>query len=187
VVPTAFVSNEGISNRFGYSISFDGNSDVLVVGAPRDSSNVSRAGAVYVYSGVNLIQKLFSPNPVADQNFGNEVAVSELTFAVGAPNSGNGSVYAYEIGGSVPIPVGAPVTIVPVPTPPPPPPPPPAVPPPTAPPVPPPPFTPASPLAPRTPTTPTRPSFGFVAGSLQLRFDFFVAVLLFVITLLLVE
>jgi hypothetical protein len=93
---------------FGVSVAIDGNT--ILVGAHGDDHMADNAGAAYVYSwsGATWSQqdKLFSPDPIAAEEFGAHVSLDGNTIAVGA-NSGKfnasmdglpGAAYAFELG-----------------------------------------------------------------------------------------
>jgi hypothetical protein len=161
VVVYSINNTDSFPNNFGYSLSFDSKTHLMVIGADLDSTNFTKSGAVYVFFGPFFLRKLFSPNPSTNGYFGNSVVVFQQIFVVAAygQNSNRGAVYVYEVPSfTTTTTLGNPVNIVPVP--------------------PSPPLVPSSPPSPpsfnspvnsattpsttsKTPMTPTRPPFGF--------------------------
>jgi hypothetical protein len=107
-------SNTGPGDHFGSSVALSADGDTLAVGAPGESSNSSTgnqlnnstpyAGAVYVFkrivfargpSGYIWSQQAYlkAPNPNAEDNFGDVLALSAdgRTLAVGAPGESSGA------------------------------------------------------------------------------------------------
>lgn len=82
---------------FGFSLDMD--SDTLVVGAPGDETNGTRAGAAYVFDLSTLLQrhKVFPDYAHELMNFGQDIAVHQTTIAVGTSFSGQGlqNTHAY--------------------------------------------------------------------------------------------
>jgi hypothetical protein len=159
-------------NYFGFSISYDSNSRLAVIGAPTDSTNATNSGAVYVYDGTTFLQKITLYN-TSNAYFGWSVAVSGQIFVVGAYRQNNfqGAAYVYEVGSMTTTTTAtsvSPVNIVPVPPAPP-------VRPPVVPPSPPPVSPPSTTTSTTTsttsstPTTPTRPPFGFLSKATQVH------------------
>ncbi|NBB73716.1 MAG: hypothetical protein GVY35_08565 [Bacteroidetes bacterium] len=89
--------------RFGRSVAVAG--DVVVVGAPGDTTNGPKAGAVYVFERMSdqwVQTKLVPPDGAPDARFGWKVAIEDGRIAVAAPWAPNpvagrsGTVYLYE-------------------------------------------------------------------------------------------
>lgn len=92
-------------DQLGDSTAISGN--ILVVGAPRDSSNGKDSGAVYIYSltggasaGWQLSQKLMLQNAQPDELFGAAVTTNGELIIVGAPGDDehgqhSGAVYIF--------------------------------------------------------------------------------------------
>ena len=89
--------------RFGWSVAVAG--DVVVVGAPGDTTNGPKAGAVYVFERTGdrwARTKLVPPDGAPDARFGWKVAIENGRIAVTAPWAPNpvadrsGTVYLYE-------------------------------------------------------------------------------------------
>jgi len=80
-------SSAGRGLGFGRAVAIDG--DVLVVGAPLDSTNTSLTGAVYIYGRSDglwqLETKLWADDAALEAEFGEAVAISGTTVLVGAP------------------------------------------------------------------------------------------------------
>ena len=80
-------SDESSGDRFGHSVSLDG--DTLVAGATLANDPATTAGAAYVFvrSGASWTeqQKLTAPDGIADSNLGVAVAVQGDTAIAGAP------------------------------------------------------------------------------------------------------
>ena len=100
-------------DRFGYSVAVSG--DTVVVGAYREDSGGTNAGAAYVfvYDGTTWDeqQKLMASDAAASDNFGHSVAVSGDTVVVGTPfedsaGSDVGAAYVYVPGYAVEVDVG---------------------------------------------------------------------------------
>jgi VCBS repeat-containing protein len=77
------------SDQFGYSVALDG--DILAVGAPQRIENSRAVGVVYLFArhqdGSNawgFVKKILAADGAAGDTFGNAVAVSGNTLAVGA-------------------------------------------------------------------------------------------------------
>src|SRR6266496_96866 len=93
-------------DQFGFSVAID--RDTIVVGAPADVANGIASGTTYVFTrnqgGSNqwgFVRKLVASDAAAADQFGNAVAVSGDTIAVGAhfrDDAGNnaGAVYLFE-------------------------------------------------------------------------------------------
>jgi FG-GAP repeat/FG-GAP-like repeat len=103
------LANDGaVADKFGYSVAISQNT--IVVGAFNDDSPLSNAGSAYVFvrSGTtwSFQQKLTANDATADQEFGNAVAVTGETIAVGEHfadlpgNSEAGAVYIYRRSGT---------------------------------------------------------------------------------------
>ncbi len=93
-------SDAGAMDRFGYSVSLDG--DTILIGAYHDDDNGSDSGSAYVFtrSGTIWIQqaKLVASDGAAGDNFGYYVSLSGDTALIGAPldnDNGNFSGSAY--------------------------------------------------------------------------------------------
>ncbi len=95
-------------DRFGASVSFDG--DTIVVGAPRDDDGGYLSGSAYVFtrSGNQWVQqqKITTTDAVSDDGFGGAVSVSGNYLIVGAAGVGTypfpaGSAYIFTRNGSV--------------------------------------------------------------------------------------
>jgi len=99
------LASDGESDdRFGWSVSIDG--DVIVVGAYADDENGSDSGSAYVYryNGSEWIEeaKLLDPNGPRLDRFGDAVAIDNDTIVVGTKNdstSFTGPVYVYRYDG----------------------------------------------------------------------------------------
>ncbi len=98
------------ADLFGCCVAIDGNT--IVVGAQQDDSPTFDAGSVYVFvrsAGGSWIQqaKLTAPGQASGDNFGNSVAISGNTVAVGATlddlpglgNAGSVSIFTRDAGG----------------------------------------------------------------------------------------
>ena len=72
------------SDRFGMAVAINGTT--AIVGATRDDDNGSESGSVYLFdtSTGNQLFKLLPSDGVADDYFGNSVAVNGTTAIVGA-------------------------------------------------------------------------------------------------------
>jgi hypothetical protein len=103
------LANDGaVADKFGYSVAISENT--IVVGAFNDDSPLSNAGSAYVFvrSGTtwSFQQKLTANDAAADQEFGNAVAITGETIAVGEHfadlpgNSEAGAVYIYRRSGT---------------------------------------------------------------------------------------
>ena len=103
-------ADQGATDFFGRSIAVDGNT--MIVGVPQDDEAGGNAGAVYVFveSGGNwtLEAKLIPshPNGLADDLFGESVAIDGDTAIIGAPiaNGGeprSGAAYVFTRSGGV--------------------------------------------------------------------------------------
>lgn len=105
----ATASDPAEQDHFGYSVAIDG--DTAVVGAyQKDGTSLIDVGAAYVYvrnGGTwSQQQKLVAGTPIQNAAFGQAVAVSGNTIAVGAPFDDNGqtsagAVYVFTRSGSV--------------------------------------------------------------------------------------
>ncbi|MEM7456485.1 MAG: hypothetical protein AAF456_19220 [Planctomycetota bacterium] len=98
-----------VTAAFGDAVAIDG--DILVVGAPADSTIANQAGAVYVYdlSGSQPdvpIHTLFSSAPAASKRFGQTVDVSNGKIVVGSPGiagfTPEGPVDAFDLDSPMP-------------------------------------------------------------------------------------
>lgn len=104
-------SDDEASDNFGYSVSIDGNR--ALVGAPRNDSPASEAGAVYVFSGISgwgQVQKLTASDAEAVDRFGEAVALSGHHALIAAPLEDDagieaGAVYTFA-GGATMVEVG---------------------------------------------------------------------------------
>jgi drug/metabolite transporter superfamily protein YnfA len=82
---------------FGYSVAMSGN--IVVVGAPTDSTATGRAGDAYVFDAATgaLLWTPSSPTPTAYDHFGSSVAVSGNIVVVGAYYDGSaGGAYVFD-------------------------------------------------------------------------------------------
>ena len=85
--------------RFGWSVAVAG--ETVVVGAPGDTTNGSKAGAVYVFERTGG-RKLVPPDGAPDARFGWKVAIENGRIAAGAPydrtvyGDGAGSLVVFE-------------------------------------------------------------------------------------------
>ncbi|CAN5262227.1 hypothetical protein BH10ACI1_BH10ACI1_23770 [soil metagenome] len=104
------LANDGaVADKFGYSVAISENT--IVVGAYNDDAPLSNSGSAYVFvrSGTtwSFQQKLTASDAAADQEFGNAVAITGETIAVGEHfadlpgNSEAGAVYIYRRTGTV--------------------------------------------------------------------------------------
>ena len=106
-------SNAGANDKFGYSVSLDG--DSLAVGAHlednkasgvnpnKDDEESTNSGAAYVFvrSGTTWTEQAYIKAPSTDANseFGTSISIHGNFLAVGAPQEGSndrGAVYAYK-------------------------------------------------------------------------------------------
>jgi len=100
-------------DRFGFALALK--NGWLAVGAPRDDTSVSEAGAVHVYQRTMLTNGSFSfietqvihpPYPQAEGTFGTSLAMTQSRLIVGSPGTEvngqrhHGSVYVYERAGT---------------------------------------------------------------------------------------
>jgi VCBS repeat-containing protein len=95
-------------NQFGFSVGFDGQSGILVVGAPFHKSNGQDTGSAYLFGRDQggegqwgLITRLDPVNGSSGDHFGNSVAVDGSSLAVGARldrenGTAAGAVYLYD-------------------------------------------------------------------------------------------
>jgi hypothetical protein len=83
-----------VSDDFGYSVAISGNT--VIVGSPYDDTGATDAGTAYLFDATtgNLLHTLANPNPAANDNFGNSVAISGNTIAVGAFQDDSGATDA---------------------------------------------------------------------------------------------
>jgi hypothetical protein len=98
------------TDYFGYAVSISGMR--VVVGAHRDDTAATDAGAVYVYDlgGATPslpVVSLFNPGPAVGDNFGSSVGISSTRVVVGAMRDDTGatdagSAYVYDIAGGTP-------------------------------------------------------------------------------------
>jgi hypothetical protein len=92
-------SDGAAGDEFGHDVQIDG--DTIVVGALKDDDDGTDSGAAYIFtrSGVTWTQqaKLTADDAAAGDEFGNDVAISGDTVAIGAPdeNADAGSVYIF--------------------------------------------------------------------------------------------
>ena len=92
-------SDGAAGDEFGHDVQIDG--DTIVVGALKDDDDGTDSGAAYIFtrSGVTWTQqqKLTADDAAAGDNFGNDVAISGDTVAIGTPdeNADAGSVYIF--------------------------------------------------------------------------------------------
>jgi hypothetical protein len=91
---------------FGSSVSVDG--EWLFVGAPREDDGAANAGAVYVFGNSEgswtQVDRLKAPTPIAEDRFGESVAVSGDRAVVGSSSndeqgSGAGTLYTFAYDG----------------------------------------------------------------------------------------
>lgn len=93
------------ASQFGQSSATDG--ATVLVGAPFSTTGAFDGGAVYVYSATGVFQeRITSPVPAPDEQFGRAVAVSGSTRLVGAPGytepvEGAGAAYADDGGSTI--------------------------------------------------------------------------------------
>jgi hypothetical protein len=103
-------SDGAAGDEFGYSVAISGNT--IVVGSLRSNAPASNSGAAYVFTRAGTTwtqqQKLTASDGAADDEFGNAVAISSNTVAVGShsadqPSGGGhaGAVYIFNRSGSV--------------------------------------------------------------------------------------
>lgn len=88
---TGKVTADAIGDEFGSSVAIDG--DTLVVGAPYDDDKGSNSGSVDVYTrnGTDrwaFQQRLVVATGIANERFGNRVALEEDLLAIGTANGG---------------------------------------------------------------------------------------------------
>ncbi|MGK7933817.1 MAG: FG-GAP repeat protein [Microcystaceae cyanobacterium] len=90
------------SDRFGTSVSLDGN--IALVGSPFDDDNASNSGSAYLFDVTtgNLLQKLTAPDSAADDRFGTSVSLDGNIALVGSifdDDNGNesGSAYLFDV------------------------------------------------------------------------------------------
>ena len=95
-------SDGATGDRFGYSVSIDG--DTAVIGARYDDDNGSNSGSAYVYVRTNGVwselQKLTASDGAGDDQFGYSVSIDGDTAVIGARydddnGSNSGSAYVY--------------------------------------------------------------------------------------------
>jgi len=92
-------SDGATGDRFGYSVSIDG--DTAVIGARYDDDNDSNSGSAYVYvrsNGVwSELQKLTASDGAAEDRFGYSVSIDGDTAVIGAygDDGYTGSAYVY--------------------------------------------------------------------------------------------
>ena len=110
--PTVILNHSGSikGDEFGHSVAISGTR--MIVGAYFDDTGANNAGSAYVYdfaSGTPMVPVaiLNNPSPVADDNFGNSVAISGTRVVVGiwlgdtgAINAG--SAYVYDLSSGTP-------------------------------------------------------------------------------------
>ena len=99
-------ANDGaVGDRFGYSVSVDG--DTVVISAHRDDDRGTDSGSAYVFtrSGGTWTQqaKLNASDGAAEDDFGYSVSVDGDAVVIGAPNDddkgiNSGSAYVYSLG-----------------------------------------------------------------------------------------
>jgi VCBS repeat-containing protein len=95
-------SNGTTSTTFAYSVA--ASRDFVVTGTPRDLAGTNRAGSAYIYSrnaaGPNTwtqVKKLIGTGTqTTTDQFGNSVAISSNTIAVGAYGTGTGTAYVFD-------------------------------------------------------------------------------------------
>jgi len=105
---TKLLASDGAEyDRFGESVSIDG--DVIVIGTSEDDDNGDRSGSAYVfrYDGNSWIEeaKLLASDGAADDYFGLSVSISGDATVIGANGdddggSGSGSAYVYRNDGN---------------------------------------------------------------------------------------
>ena len=92
----------GSQDRFGYSVSIDG--DTMVIGAYEDDEKGYNSGSAYVFtrttagdltSGWTQVAKLTAGDGAAEDNFGSSVSIDGNTMVIGASSqiTGRGSAY----------------------------------------------------------------------------------------------
>lgn len=100
-------SDREADDRFGSSVSIDGNN--LVVSAPFDDDIANSSGAIYIfnYDGTNWneVVKITDPALQANDEFGHDVSIKGDWIAVGVPkdddlNPNSGAVWLYEFDGT---------------------------------------------------------------------------------------
>lgn len=100
-------SDGAADDRFGYSVSLDG--DMVVVGATGDDDNGSESGSAYVFvrNATTWIQeaKIVASDGASDDRFGWEVSLSDDTVVIGAwrdddNGTDSGAVYIFVRSGS---------------------------------------------------------------------------------------
>lgn len=102
-------SDEALGDRFGQSVSIDG--DQLIVGATQNDEVVNGSGAVYVFDYINNSwlesQILLASDPVLNDHFGSPIQLEGDRLIVGAPDSDDtvigastGKVYVFEKNGA---------------------------------------------------------------------------------------
>ena len=86
--------------RFGFAV--DCTEDLLVVGAPGNTTDAPSFGAAYVYAVVSgaRVHRLQPDSPALGNDFGRSIAIDDALVAVGAPRDGgssasNGAVYVF--------------------------------------------------------------------------------------------
>jgi len=95
-----FPTGAAAFDQFGFSVAIDmgtGGQGIVVVGAPRDDTNGTDAGAVYLFNASgNQIAKI--PGGAANDQFGTSVSIDNGIVAVGARGVNNfaGSVYLFD-------------------------------------------------------------------------------------------
>ncbi|MGF1494052.1 MAG: hypothetical protein ACFBSC_16675 [Microcoleaceae cyanobacterium] len=74
-------------DRFGFSVATLGNT--VIIGAPADSTQAPRAGAVHLFDGATgqLLRTIENPAPAADSFFGAAITTVEDQVLIGAPGS----------------------------------------------------------------------------------------------------
>ncbi|HVE57106.1 MAG TPA: FG-GAP-like repeat-containing protein [Pyrinomonadaceae bacterium] len=103
-------SDGAAGDEFGYSVAVSG--ETIVVGAWRSNAPTSNSGAAYVFTRSGSVwteqQKLTAADGAADDEFGNAVAISGDTIAVGSHSAdqpsgggGAGAVYIFNRSGTV--------------------------------------------------------------------------------------
>jgi len=101
-------SDKEANDKFGYAISID--NDVIAVGAYKESTGETEAGAAYIFkyhsdiSGGIWIeeQKIQADTPIPDESLGTAIAIENNTLIVGAfgDNAANGAAYVFNYNGS---------------------------------------------------------------------------------------
>jgi len=99
--------DRAVGDRFGYSVSVDGNTAVIGAFADDDNGRTSGSAYLYVRSGGGWSQKakLLPSDGAASDQFGRSVSVSGNTAVIGASTdddngSASGSAYVFDLSGA---------------------------------------------------------------------------------------